>query len=337
MNKLLEYYNNNDFENVKNNILTSDYDEEKLNSICNFFIYKLLNKQIKEFIFVKIIDTMIKTKFNILSVKNIKLIINLLYNYNLICSGTILKIICEKKIIETYILNVFKIINKDSKLWNLILVNLGLDDFTKLIFDENINKLENIFKSLKKYLKSYSNIIRIEKQFLIGNFRYDDDFIRNEHEFNITEEIINRLVLLVDFFGINYLTHIKIKIIRESQFRQMSFNEKQLYYYNNISILKSHNYLLINKINILIDLINQYKKIFNIISNNSDIDNDIINDEIEYLDTLTNYKLNDSDSLFMDLKEYDNVKLIDDNEKNLLIDAISSKYICNDNIETEKK
>ena len=152
---------------------------------------------------------------------------------------------------KDYIVSIIKLFCVDkNKIRNMINENTFDDE----IF---VNDSFNIFKSALDYIDSFKELeespIMFEKKLIIDKINYmieTNNFTKynlmntkltyESYELNTKIEICNRLRLLVEYFGINYLKKINIKIINIDDFNNLTYDDASYYYTDCTDTVKYH-------------------------------------------------------------------------------------------------
>ena len=254
MEDIIQAVCNEEYETASMLILLNKLDHNDMEKLVYFFVYKLIDKKINETIFVEMINYVNRTAIDISSLVHIKDIIELLSDENYTIATEILQVQCDIKKIENIIRDFLR---KFKRCNNLVYNNKFATPEYGSNNDENmISKSYIIVSEADKYIKTFLKIstnlhpsISINKNILISSepqvldkkySKYDLDFIINQFEGSYKQELLDRLTLIVKYFGIIYLSSIGVDIITESEFNAMRYNESIKYYFRCIKKIRKN-------------------------------------------------------------------------------------------------
>lgn len=220
-------------------ILLDHLEQDNLEKLLYFFVYKLIDKKITEIIFIEMIDYINRTKIDFSAIKHIEQISELLIDKNYKTSSRILITLYEIKNINNELSKLISDILKTNGILKKKIRSIISSNTTNKAHQfEVIIKLYNIICETKKYIKAFNKIsINIHPSKLpnINNLASTKEAILNpnieQFEYYCKEEILNRLILLKKYFGIHLLANMNVKIITLDNFIEMNYNEKIKYYF----------------------------------------------------------------------------------------------------------
>lgn len=285
-------------------ILLDNLEVNDLEKLLYFFVYKLIDRKMTESMFIEMIKYINRTKLDFSSLKHIKQIKELLKEENYYSGSNLLIILCDIK----------NITNELSKFINIILKSdesIMYDKTIKIFLADNneirpiiynfeflINFYE-IINEAANYIRSFGKITIITHPLIYTNNKnnYDDKEIENklniskykckykckyiidQFENNCKNEILDRLILLKNYFGINFLADIDIIIITIDDFLGMKYNDIVKYYFDCIKKIKRH---INNHIKLYKNYIRLYKNYEKLIDNEIEFKNNLINKYYRY-------------------------------------------------------
>lgn len=306
MEEIVEAVNSSEYDIVKMIILLNKFTYDGMETLLNYFIYKLLEKKMPEKIFIEIIEYINNNNFDFTKVKHIEDLIEYIQEEGYINGSTILKTFYYIRNFNNEIEKFTYILlgSRCTLQQKVITLKLKFDEIDTIDFNNKIIQLYKIMTEAKEYILSFDKMTSYSK-LNIEQQQQNENIYKNE--------MINRLILLKKYYGIRYLLSINIKIITVSDFIGMSYKDANKYYFGCIKIIKKnmnnhlrlfHNYMKLRK------LINETD--IQDIDQDIDIDNDIDNDIDD-----------DEDNNEMDVKYPDTIIISDNNDDNLLKNVLT--------------
>jgi len=220
----------------------------ELERLLYTYANKLVDKEIGEDIFVKFLDCIIKTKLNISSLRHISTIIDLLEMENYIMAKSIMCTIIEmENLFIVMTCNLEKIQKSKSMIGKLSRSILSSDGLIEK--DQRMIQIRNLYHNMNIYIKSFDfiqNINAINNQTLTINNK---------------EEIINRISLLIKYFGLNFMIMSSVNIITIDDFKYFDLNDAHTYYQDVLDKIKNHVSCYINICDKYIGLYKIYNRI----------------------------------------------------------------------------
>jgi hypothetical protein len=239
--------------------LVKNFEEKQI--ISTFYIIyhdiiKNLLYEIESFFFL---DILFKYNLNLYLIKNFKDGLTIIKKHN----NCIYKYLYNKykqQKYETKLNNLFEIYKNGNGIITKLFMNVDNIYNKRYIVQNNINKINKIIDSFNdkkfsismKNLNNYNNYLNID--------------LNNIKIININE-ILNRLLLLINIFGIVSLKKIDMKILDINTFNSLNYNDKIEYYDYCINTIKVHGDNLTHDFSLYLDVlfhINFFKKQFNI-------------------------------------------------------------------------
>jgi len=275
-------------------ILLDHLEQNDLEKLLYFFVYKLINEKITEPIFIEMIDHINRTKIDFCELKHIKQITELLVDENYSISSELLTLLCDLKNLNNELSKFINVILKSEGSLNYKIKNVTQNDNidNKIYSLDIVIKLYNIINETEKYIRSFgklalsahpSNYPGKNSRFLTdveGELRnentkskYTRHFIIEQFESYCRDEIVNRLILLKNNFGIYYLANIGVSIITINNFNEMNYNEAVKYYYECIKKIKRN---ISNHLRLFKNYIRLYDHYNNLVSNETQLNSSLL-------------------------------------------------------------
>lgn len=233
-------------------ILLDHLKQDDLEKLLYFFVYKLIDGKITEQIFIEMIDYINRINIDFTSIKHIKQITELLIDENYSTGSELLTILCDIKNISNDLSKFINNILKSNGILKKKIRSVVPDDPDSKKYNFKIMiKLYNIIHEAEKYIKSFERLainahpsnfpnkndytlIRGEHYLKSENRisrKYTQNFIIEQFEYYCKEEILNRLILLKNYFEIYFLASINVDIITIDSFIEMKYNDVIKYYF----------------------------------------------------------------------------------------------------------
>jgi len=235
-------------ESVKIADIINNLNDMELEKLIYNYANKLVDKDIEEETFIKFVDCISRTKFHISSLKHISTIVDLfeMENYtfanSIIC--TVIKI---EKIYIIIINNLIELQKSKSMIGKLSRsINLGDEFIKKNIL---ISRIRMLYNCMDVYMKSF-------------------DFVQNQNiiadellTINNKEEIMNRIILLVKYFGLNVMILANVDIITVNEYKYFNLCDAYAYYQSVIDKIKNYIAQSIDVFDKYVELNNIHNKI----------------------------------------------------------------------------
>jgi hypothetical protein len=237
-------------------ILLDNLTQGDLERLLYFFVYKLIDKKITEPMFAEMIDYMNRTKMDFSSLKHIRQITELLNDENYNIGSELLIVLCDIKGIGR---ELSKFINSVAKsegtLCNRIkgILSNDADGLCSVAYNfEVIIKSYSIVSEADKYIRSFSKLAicaypsncskstdEIVDGILVDSkSKYSSKYLMEQFEGYCRDEVLNRLILLKNYFGIYFLANVNIDVITVSDFTNMKYSDTIKYYFECVAKIK---------------------------------------------------------------------------------------------------
>jgi hypothetical protein len=253
MDEINSYFENEKYEEIKKIIISNKLSNIDKNSLFYLIIEKNLDNTITDDIFINLIILLIRAKIDIINVNKLINIIKLIddkNNKNLV----IIKLIYDYNILKNILLTIIKNIKKSNGILSNFIENININDILTV-------KFYDILLDLQKYINSFRNLIIINSyNSLINNNK--TTFCINNYEQTVSNEIHDRLILLKNYFEINFLKYMNVNIISITEFNNKNFKERKEYYFKTINIINNYIILVLNTYKLFVKLTDNYNNIF---------------------------------------------------------------------------
>jgi hypothetical protein len=209
----------------------------------------LIDRKLTESQFVEMVDYINRTKIDFVLLTRIKEIIDLLADDNFNIGSELLVVLYDIKKISKGITKFIDTIIKSDSFFSEKMKSIDMEDNLTLKSYNVITEAEKYIKSFMKLAinspseKNKNNVTpEIENDLSIGTnkkkSKYEHKFIIEQFESNCKEEILNRLILLKNYFGIEFIGSLDITIITIADFDEMKFNDSVKYYFDCVKKIK---------------------------------------------------------------------------------------------------
>lgn len=204
---------------VEYNKLIKNISENLKNNIFEYLIKKVIDKKIGEYEYIKFVDFLINSTFELHKYNEIINKISELKKNNLFNSYKFTLICHIKDKIEN---NGQNIINNLKKIKNIKYICIKKCTNLRELLN-NKRKIDEIIK----YLDSYKN-----KSILFKKNKYDDvtNINNNYDKYTEKEELIKRIIKLVKIFGLEFMENINVPIKSSTDINEYNINQIINYY-----------------------------------------------------------------------------------------------------------
>jgi len=257
-----------------------------IEKLIYFLIYKLIDKKINEHNFIKMLNHIYinRARIDFTLLKNIRQIIDVLIDDNYAMASDFLIVLCDLKHTSNE-LTVFmnNILNSKGRLSVLVRNCMDINDM-----NDSITKIFNIICDADKYIKSFSKLSlnshpASTNTILSGisdgitsstatststltttkSTKYSVKFIEEEFEHYYKFEILRRLILLREYFGLGFMKRLGIIAITIEMFNNISYDDAIQYYFNCVKKIRKFITSYIKLLRNYNRLLSHYGKIIN--------------------------------------------------------------------------
>ena len=271
MEEIVKAVNNAEYDTAAILILLDNLDHGDLEKLLYFFVYKLIEKNITERTFVEMVNYMNRTKIDFTVLKQIKQLSELLADEKYNIASELLMTLRDMKNINNELTKFIDGVLNSNGILHHKIKDLLLDDINNKYGVDIITKSYDILHEAKEYVKSFSKLSHKHPS-NFGINKDDTENIIEKFENNCKNEVMERLILLRHYYGIHFLSNIGIAIITVNDFIAMKYNGTIKYYFGCIKKIKRN---IRNHLKLYKNFIRLHKYYNNLISNFSDLDNQI--------------------------------------------------------------
>lgn len=247
------------FIKIKN--LFINFDNFQLEKIFYLLISNLINKKISENNFIIIITCIDRQRFKANTFEKINKISTLLKNINLKESGILLKLIYELKTVEDSIIDFVKNIKMSNGTLSKKIIEISMTFVSTPIFLKIMLNVKTYLKSFQKLIMAEQKIFFSENTDRLQKSNYSKECISEYSIVNTSEEIIERLLKLISYFGMQFFIKLDIQIISSVDLQQKSIDDQILYYYTILKKINSYFDKNFKILKLYMDLQEKYEKI----------------------------------------------------------------------------
>jgi len=258
----VRHIRNKDYDKAMENITKDEMQDDDIERFIYLIVYELLNDNLEEYLFIKILGSFISTRIDFSKMKIIDKIKEIMTTNDFKSSRSVIEMIESIKQNEADIIRFINLIDWKKDKTNQELISIELYRYI-----ENLIKYIDAFTSVGKQTVSDAQFCPIQNSILLT-----DNSIYN---WEIRTEIKSRLILLLDKFGEKIIKDADIKMISIHDFDSLAVVDT-IKYYDEI-IMKMQNYMKIimikyrlyikgiNKINEINENMDKY--IINVVKN----------------------------------------------------------------------
>jgi len=250
MERIVQSFEQADYDLVAMLILLDNLTQEELEKLVHFFVYKLVDMKISEYVFVDLMQYSARTKIDFSLLKHIKEIIELLCDDNYNIASELLIVLCDIKDTSKKLNKFIEDASGEMSIFGCKLADVGLISGSGDMIDN-----ENIFlmalNDAEKYIRSFTKPpLNLPDDITPTNSsdpprsptsmgsasaskdvkKYDQKYISEQFEIYYREEILNRLILLRNYYSLKFLENIKVDIISVNDFDNLNYSEAVMYY-----------------------------------------------------------------------------------------------------------
>lgn len=234
MERIVQSFEEGDYDMVAMLVLLDNLAQGELERLVHFFVYKLVDKKIPEFVFVELMQYTARTRIDFGLLKHIKEIIELLGDDNYNVASELLIVLCDMKDASKRLNKFIEDAISDSVLGSRlldvgVLTGGGEGIGNEVVFLMAIGDAE-------RYIKAFTKPpLSLPDDMSPGGTntpvkKYDQKYINEQFEIYYREEILNRLILLRNYYSLKLLENIKVDILSIIDFDNLSYTEAVIYY-----------------------------------------------------------------------------------------------------------
>ncbi|AYV81273.1 MAG: hypothetical protein Harvfovirus24_9 [Harvfovirus sp.] len=232
MERIIQSFDQSDYDMVSMLILLDNLNQDELEKLVHFFVYKLVDKKIPEYVFVDLMQYTSRTRIDFGLLKHIKEIIELLCDDNHNIASELLIVLCDMKDISKK-LNIFI---RDA--CGDVILGEKMNDVGEISGSGegigNESMLLMAMSDAEKYIKAFTKPpLSLPDDISSGAKevkKYDQKYITELFEIYYREEILNRLILLRNYYSLTFLEKIQVDVISIDDYEKLSYSEAVIYY-----------------------------------------------------------------------------------------------------------
>lgn len=219
MEEILRAFGRGEYDLVSSLILLDKLPVPELEKLVYHFVDRLLERRLSEEVFIHVVDYVRRTGVDFHSMRNLREIVEILNDENFRRGAEVLTILCDLSEISGKLLDdTFGFIDSASEA-DIGEVILGADRFVRA------------FQKLAIDLRPCSVARRTTPTPTPTHTRDTTDPILEMFESTYKREIQERLILLRDYFGIDFLKKVGVRVMTIRDFETLTYDNAVSYYF----------------------------------------------------------------------------------------------------------
>lgn len=244
----VRHIRNKDYDKAIENITKDEMQDDDIERFIYLIVHELLNDDLEEYLFIKILGSFISTRIDFSKMKIIDKIKEIMTTNDFKSSRTVIEMIENIKQNEMEIIRFINLIEWEKDKTNPELISIELYHYI-----DNLIKYIDAFTSVGKQTENDAQFCPIQNDILLNN--------NSIYNWEVRTEIKNRLILLIEKFGKKVIIDAEIKMISLLEFNEMAIGDAIKYYDEIISKMQIYMKIIMIKYSLYIKGVNKISEI----------------------------------------------------------------------------